>query len=267
MAARNCLIFVLRQQKWALPRLSVAVQRPVTFCSSIFGAGERDSLVSICKGRRVALAEQEGCLVPTKEFLPSFRVLCCQSGQAMQLPHCFSTVAEKEGVEKPREEEVPVASIVPLSTAAAEQAAGVGYKIIGRVKPDDFGKIKPPKSFAVVQVGSHQFKVSPGDCIYTEKLTHANVNDKLRLENVLLLGSKSKTIVGRPTVPKAYVHAAVEEHALDAKVIIFKKKRRKNYRRTRGHRQELTRLRILEVEGMCKSQCIQLTSLQSCQSE
>lgn len=70
------------------------------------------------------------------------------------------------------------------------------------------------------------------------------------LNKVLLLGSKDQTIVGRPTVPDAAVFAVVEEHALDEKVIIFKKKRRKNYRRTTGHRQELTRLRILEVKGI-----------------
>ncbi|GBG69280.1 hypothetical protein CBR_g3979 [Chara braunii] len=60
---------------------------------------------------------------------------------------------------------------------------------------------------------------------------------QVALEKVLLLGSVSRTIIGRPTIAGALVRAAVEEQALDAKVIIFKKKRRKNYRRTRGHRQ------------------------------
>ncbi|KAJ0743923.1 putative ribosomal protein L21 [Helianthus annuus] len=81
-------------------------------------------------------------------------------------------------------------------------------------------------------IGAHQFKVSNGDCIYTEKLKFCEVNDK-----VLMLGSKTQTMIGRPVLPEAAVHAVVEEHALDAKVIIFKKKRRKNYRRTKGHRQ------------------------------
>ncbi|XP_040362883.1 50S ribosomal protein L21, mitochondrial-like [Rosa chinensis] len=49
-------------------------------------------------------------------------------------------------------------------------------------------------------------------------------------------------------------HAVVEEHALDAKVLIFKKKRRKNYRRTKGHRQELTKLRIIDIQGIQKSE-------------
>lgn len=144
----------------------------------------------------------------------------------------------------------PISDALPLTVDAIQEAAEIGYKVVGRVKPEEFGRIKPPKAFAVVQVGSHQFKISPGDCIYTEKLKYADVNDKLCLEKVLLLGSRSQTIIGRPVVPKAFVHAVVEEQALDAKVIIFKKKRRKNYRRTNGHRQELTRLRILDIRGL-----------------
>ncbi|XP_059428720.1 large ribosomal subunit protein bL21m-like [Corylus avellana] len=79
---------------------------------------------------------------------------------------------------------------------------------------------------------------------------------KLILNNVLFLGSSTQTIVGRPIVPDAAVHAVVEEHALDAKVIIFKKKRRKNYRRTKGHRQELTKLRITDIQGIEKPEKI-----------
>ncbi|PSS04785.1 50S ribosomal protein [Actinidia chinensis var. chinensis] len=66
-----------------------------------------------------------------------------------------------------------------------------------------------------------------------------------------MLGSQSQTIIGRPILPDASVRAVVEEHALDAKVIIFKKKRRKNYR-TEGHRQELTQPRITDIQGIEK---------------
>ncbi|CAA6661129.1 unnamed protein product [Spirodela intermedia] len=101
-------------------------------------------------------------------------------------------------------------------------------------------------------IGSHQFKVCNGDSIFTERLKFCEVNDKLILNKVLMLGSKAQTIIGRPILPEAAVHAVVEEHALDAKVIIFKKKRRKNYRRTKGHRQELTKLRITDIQGIDK---------------
>ncbi|KAL2344046.1 hypothetical protein Fmac_005331 [Flemingia macrophylla] len=134
------------------------------------------------------------------------------------------------------------------------EAADIGYRVVGPLqKEDDVFKPYEPV-FAVVQIGSHQFKVSNGDSIFTERLKFCEVNDKLILNKVLLLGSASQTIVGRPIVPDASVHAVVEEHALDAKVIIFKKKRRKNYRRTKGHRQELTKLRITDIQGIEKPQ-------------
>ncbi|KAJ4836131.1 50S ribosomal protein L21, mitochondrial [Turnera subulata] len=130
------------------------------------------------------------------------------------------------------------------------EAAAIGYKVVGPLLETDkvFKSYAPV--FAVVQIGSHQFKVSNGDSIFTERLKFCEVNDKLILNKVLLLGSSTQTIIGRPTVPDAAVHAVVEEHALDAKVIIFKKKRRKNYRRTKGHRQELTKLRITDIQGI-----------------
>ncbi|KAH9748708.1 50S ribosomal protein L21 [Citrus sinensis] len=105
------------------------------------------------------------------------------------------------------------------------EAAEIGYKVLGPLRKSDrvFKKYEP--AFAVVQ---------------------------LILNKVLLLGSQHQTIIGRPMVPDAAVHAVVEEHALDAKVIIFKKKRRKNYRRTKGHRQELTKLRIVDIQGIEK---------------
>ncbi|CAH8352889.1 unnamed protein product [Eruca vesicaria subsp. sativa] len=133
-----------------------------------------------------------------------------------------------------------------------EAAAEIGYKVMGSLKPNErlFKPYEPV--FAVVQIGSHQFKVSNGDSIFTEKLKFCDINDKLTLTKVLLLGSASQTIIGRPILPDATVHAVVEEHALDEKVLIFKKKRRKNYRRTTGHRQELTKLRITDIQGIEK---------------
>ncbi|KAJ0247456.1 50S ribosomal protein L21 [Hirschfeldia incana] len=133
-----------------------------------------------------------------------------------------------------------------------EAAAEIGYKVMGPLKPSErlFKPYEPV--FAVVQIGSHQFKVSNGDSIFTEKLKFCDINDKLVLTKVLLLGSASQTIIGRPILPDATVHAVVEEHALDEKVLIFKKKRRKNYRRTTGHRQELTKLRITDIQGIEK---------------
>ncbi|KAI3914916.1 hypothetical protein MKX01_018085 [Papaver californicum] len=150
--------------------------------------------------------------------------------------------------------DVVASNRVPKRTYSLEnkeqEAAAIGYKVIGPLDPTEQPFTPREPAFAVVQIGSHQFKVSNEDTIYTEKLKFCEVNDKLILNKVLMVGSKSQTIIGRPILPEAVVHAVVEEHALDAKVIIFKKKRRKNYRRTNGHRQELTRLRITKIEGI-----------------
>ncbi|KAG1346695.1 50S ribosomal protein L21, mitochondrial [Cocos nucifera] len=141
-----------------------------------------------------------------------------------------------------------------------KEAGEIGYKVIGPLDPSE-NPFKPYEPvFSVVQIGSHQFKVSNGDSIFTERLKFCEVNDKLILNRVLMLGSNTRTIIGRPVVPDAAVHAVVEEHALDAKVIIFKKKRRKNYRRTKGHRQELTKLRITDIQGIDKSENVATTA-------
>lgn len=70
--------------------------------------------------------------------------------------------------------------------------------------------IQPKKVFAVVEVGGTQYKVTPDDLIYTEKLSGIDIHDKLRLSRVLLLGSTAETVIGRPFVLGASVIAAVE---------------------------------------------------------
>ncbi|KAK4485230.1 hypothetical protein RD792_007859 [Penstemon davidsonii] len=175
---------------------------------------------------------------------------------------------EDEGSEDEEEDDETESENESIALSAEDKekdAAEIGYKVIGPLQQTDrvFQPYEPV--FAVIQIGSHQFKVSNGDTIYVERLKYCDVNDKLVLNKVLMLGSKTQTIIGRPILPEAAVHAVVEEHvrfskivllwlkfALDAKVIIFKKKRRKNYRRTKGHRQELTKLRITDIQGIEK---------------
>jgi len=111
-------------------------------------------------------------------------------------------------------------------------------------------KIERKPVFAVIEVGGTQYKVTPDDVIITEKLDGVDVSDKIELQRVLLLGTTAETVIGRPYIPGATVTAVVEEQFLDGKVIIFHKRRRKNSRRTKGHRQPLTTLRILSVEGI-----------------
>ena len=108
-------------------------------------------------------------------------------------------------------------------------------------------KIEQQPLFAVVEVAGTQYKVTPDDLIITEKISGLDINDVINLHRVMLLGSKTETVIGRPYIQNASVTAAVEEQFLDGKVIVFKKRRRKNSRRTNGHRQPLTSLRIMSV--------------------
>ncbi|GAB4844819.1 hypothetical protein Ancab_038207 [Ancistrocladus abbreviatus] len=100
---------------------------------------------------------------------------------------------------------------------------------------------------AVVVVGSRQYIVFPGRWIFTQRLKGANVNDKIILNKVLLVGTKTSTYIGKPVVTNAAVHAVVEEQLLDKKVIVFKYKKKKNYRRNIGHRQPITRIGITGI--------------------
>ncbi|KAL8196738.1 hypothetical protein R6Q57_024501 [Mikania cordata] len=108
---------------------------------------------------------------------------------------------------------------------------------------------KGEEVFAVVMIGGRQYIVFPGRFLYTQRLKGANVDDKIILNQVLLVGTKNSTYIGKPVVPNAAVHAVVEEQGLDPKVVVFKYKKKKNYRRNIGHRQPNTRIRILGITG------------------
>jgi large subunit ribosomal protein L21 len=100
--------------------------------------------------------------------------------------------------------------------------------------------------FAVIRTGGKQYRVAPNDIIEIEKIA-GEPGDIVELGEVLLLGGEGGPKTGSPTIAGALVAAEVLEQKRDAKVIVFKKKRRKGYRRTKGHRQSLTALRITEI--------------------
>ncbi|GAB2271938.1 hypothetical protein Dimus_006766 [Dionaea muscipula] len=120
--------------------------------------------------------------------------------------------------------------------------------------------------FAVVMVGSRQYIVFPGRWIYTQRLKGANVNDKIILSKVLLVATNTTTYIGKPVVTNAAVHAVVEDQLLDDKVIVFKFKKKKNYRRNIGHRQPITRIRIIAITGYEDYPAVTLDSLTSMES-
>jgi len=106
--------------------------------------------------------------------------------------------------------------------------------------------------YAIVETGGMQFKVFPNHIIRVPKL-EVEEGKKIDLEGVLLLQNGEKTFIGSPKVKGAKVIAEVLSHGKEDKVVVFKMKRRKNYRRKRGHRQIYTELRIKEVVGPQKT--------------
>ncbi len=97
-------------------------------------------------------------------------------------------------------------------------------------------------NFAIFQTGGKQYRVQAGDIVKVEKL---NAEGKVEFDQVLMVGDK----VGAPFVEGAKVVAEVLEQKRTDKVLVFKKKRRQNYRRTHGHRQYITVLKITEIKG------------------
>ena len=114
---------------------------------------------------------------------------------------------------------------------------------------EEISKQPQSKLFAVVHIGGRQFKITPGDLIVVNRLP-AKIGMCIFLDKVLLAGSDNYTIIGTPILNKELVcvKATVVEHSRAAKVIVFKKKRRKNYKRKKGHRQDITTLRINSIE-------------------
>jgi large subunit ribosomal protein L21 len=99
--------------------------------------------------------------------------------------------------------------------------------------------------FAVIRTGGKQYRVAPNDILEVEKIA-GKPGDIVELGEVLLLGG-DKPQAGKPTISGAVVAAEVVEQGRGEKIRIFKKKRRQGYRRTKGHRQLLTTIRITEI--------------------
>jgi large subunit ribosomal protein L21 len=102
--------------------------------------------------------------------------------------------------------------------------------------------------YAVIKTGGKQYRVAQGDKLRVEKLA-GNVGDTVTLGEVLLVGSGDGAKVGAPLVGGAKVSAKIVAQDKAPKIIIFKFRRRKNYRRKTGHRQPFTALEITGITG------------------
>lgn len=100
--------------------------------------------------------------------------------------------------------------------------------------------------YAIVQTGGKQFQVAKGDILEIEKID-AQEGDQVSLDQVLLVRDGENLTIGQPVVENASVKAKVLAHDKAKKVLVFKFKKRKQYRRTNGHRQQFTRIRIEDI--------------------
>lgn len=98
-------------------------------------------------------------------------------------------------------------------------------------------------SYAIINLAGVQIKATPDARIRVPKM-EAEVGTKISLDQVLLLSDGKKVQVGQPVISGVKVEAEIVLHGRERKIIVFKKKRRKDYRRTNGHRQHFTEIRI-----------------------
>jgi len=106
--------------------------------------------------------------------------------------------------------------------------------------------------YALVKTGGKQYRVSKDDTILVERLS-AEEGEQIILNDIVMLGDGDKVTIGTPLVDGAGVSATVVRQTRGPKIIIFRRKRRKNHRRTQGHRQDLTLLKINDIAEDAKS--------------
>jgi large subunit ribosomal protein L21 len=146
----------------------------------------------------------------------------------------------------------PSAAAVALRTMAARAMTTVSVaKHPHTLTPHPATEYAPAKDdqiFAVISLMGKQHKVTKDDLVVADFMgDEFDLDSKVNVDNVLLLGSKSATIVGHPTVPNTKVVLSVEEITRDKKVIALKYRRRKNSRRRKGHRRDITLLRVVDI--------------------
>lgn len=104
-------------------------------------------------------------------------------------------------------------------------------------------------SYAVIQIVGKQFKVSEGDTITTDRIADKEVGDTIKVSDVLLVADEKTSSVGTPTVAGAEVTLEVVEHAKGEKIRVFKYKSKSKYRKTQGHRQLQTYLKVIKIKA------------------
>jgi large subunit ribosomal protein L21 len=107
-------------------------------------------------------------------------------------------------------------------------------------------------TYAVIRTGGKQYRVAPGDVIRVEKLA-AEPGAQVEFTEVLMAATEGATRLGTPLLPGARVTGQVVQQGKAKKILVFKKKKRKNYRRHHGHRQHFTDVRVTQIETGAES--------------
>lgn len=166
----------------------------------------------------------------------SFKVTVCQRS----LFAGFSSVSESQSV--------------PETSQASSASFAKSYSVVRHPFNLQDGEAldlsspsAPEDIFAVVSHSGTQYKLTSNDTFVVDRMEGVDIGDQIEIPHVLLVGSRKSTVVGRPMVPNCSLLVSVEEKVKDKKVIIFKMRRRKNSRRTRGFRRQIT---VLRVDGV-----------------
>jgi large subunit ribosomal protein L21 len=102
--------------------------------------------------------------------------------------------------------------------------------------------------YAIIETGGKQYKVQEGDVLFIEKL-NATEGEVVSFNKVLAVSKESGLVIGSPVVEGAAVSATVEKHGKGEKIVIYKYKAKKNYRRKQGHRQPFTKVVIGKIQA------------------
>ena len=100
--------------------------------------------------------------------------------------------------------------------------------------------------YAVVKTGGKEYRISQGDLIRVEKM-EGKVGDQVTMKDILMISDEDKVQVGNPFLTNAVITGEIVQQVRGKKVLIYKMKRRKNYRRTKGHRQTYTYVRVNDI--------------------
>ncbi len=135
-----------------------------------------------------------------------------------------------------------------LATVPQETPAVASHWPVGATAPTEDAAEERARTFAAIAINGKQYKVTAGDVLVIDRIVGAEVGTEMTVDDVLLVGSATRTVVGRPKVPGATVSLAVEQQTHAAKDIVFKKRRRKGYKKFNTFRRPITVLRVNGID-------------------